>query len=139
MGTRGWQDLNEADVARRNRRIAAPAAGRKYRNVVVEVDGERFDSRAEATCWIGLRARASTGEIQGLRRQVAYPLFAAPVTDPAIRLLVAHYVADFVYDDQDGTRHVVDVKRRATRTKVYELKRKWLWLQNGIAVEEIRQ
>ena len=130
MATSGWGHVTAGDLAG----TARPA---KYRNVKVEIDGVLFDSQAEGRHWLALRARERAGEITALRRQVAFPLFTTTVVEPTVRLLVASYIADFVYLDADGHRHVVDVKRRATRTRVYQLKRKWLALQSGVEIEEI--
>jgi len=142
MATRGWDNVTE-DMLPRQARAAAPAP-RKYRNLAVEIEGLRFDSRAEGHYWLKLRDREARGEIYELRRQVAFPLYTAarsarPVAAQRQRdilVQVAEYVADFVYLEA-GERHVVDVKRKQTQTPVYRLKRKWLELQDGIAIEEV--
>jgi hypothetical protein len=138
MATRGWDGITPADL---ERLLVdhGPAPRRKYRNVSVEVEGLRFDSRAEGEYWLTLRDREARGEIYDLRRQVAFPLFTVASRDqPPHRILVqvAEYRADFVYFEA-GQRHVVDVKRKATQTQVYQLKRKWLQLQDGIVIEEV--
>jgi hypothetical protein len=48
--------------------------------------------------------------------------------------MVSSYVADYVYVEQ-GKRHVVDAKGK--RTQMYALKKKWLFLQDGIVIEEV--
>jgi len=134
MATRGWEQVAPAEVLTR----ATAAPRRKYRNVKVEVDGIWFDSQAEANVWLQLADRERRTEIYGLRRQVPFPL-KTPVSmqdGHTIIAVVAHYVADFVYHEA-GTRHVVDVKRPATATPLYRLKRKWLLLQNAIEIEEV--
>jgi hypothetical protein len=90
-----------------------------------------FDSKREAAYWQGLLARQQAGEISMLRRQVCFPLLC-PVEDRSV--MVAFYVADFVYEEQ-GKRHVVDAKGH--RTAMYKLKAKWLALQDGIVIEEV--
>jgi hypothetical protein len=122
MATRGWEHVTGT---------AQPPRRSKYRNVRVRIEREWFDSVKEADYWCALRARAAAGEITNLRRQVAFPLLC-PKDDRAV--LVCTYVADFTFDEQ-GTRHVVDVK--GVRTQLYRLKAKWLFLQDGIVVEEI--
>ena len=124
MATRGWE--HATGTARQPR--STPS---KYRNVRVRIEREWFDSAKEADYWTALRARAAAGEITNLRRQVAFPLLC-PRDDRAV--MVSTYVADFTYDEQ-GTRHVVDVK--GVRTQLYRLKAKWLFLQDGLIVEEI--
>jgi hypothetical protein len=103
----------------------------KYHNVKTAIDGVVFDSKREATYWCGLQARARAGEITELRRQVVFPL-CCPVEDRAV--MVASYIADFCYLE-NGVRHVVDAKGH--RTPIYNLKRKWLRLQDGIIIEEV--
>jgi hypothetical protein len=134
MATRGWESITPADVQQRQAQAAAP---RKYRNVKAEVGGLRFDSRAEGHYWLKLRDREARNEIYDLHRQVSFPLFTAVAGHrDVMRVLVCEYLADFVYFEA-GQRHVVDVKRKATQTAVYRLKRKWLELQDGIVIEEV--
>ena len=127
MSTRGWEHAKPSDV--RDRRTPSTP---KYRNVRVRIGGEWFDSQREAEHWRGLQARAAAGEIANLRRQVVFPLLC-PVEDRCA--MVSEYRADFVYLDARGVRHVVDAK--GYRTALYRLKAKWLFLQDGIVVEEI--
>ena len=96
-----------------------------------------FDSRAEAGYYLKLRDRQARGEIHSLKRQVHFPLKCPIETaDGNLAAFVCDYVADFVYIE-GGTRHVVDVKRDATRTPLYSVKAKWLALQSGIVIEEV--
>lgn len=144
MATRGWQHVTESELAQRLAgltRLAQQINQKKYKNLRVEVDGQKFDSKAEADQWLILKARERAGEIHGLLRQVHFALYTA-TADREMRVRVSAYIADFVYVDGDGTkhvgaRHVVDVKRRQTKTQVYALKRKWLYLQDGIVIEEV--
>ena len=129
----------QADVDAINaKRGAAMPAHRppksKYRNVRTVIDGEKFDSKREANYWLLLKAREKAGEISSLKRQVEFPLYCA-AGDRGIQ--VAVYVADFWYLDSGGkcALHVVDAKGH--RTQVYELKKKWLFLQQGISIEEV--
>lgn len=95
----------------------------KYGNRRVEVDGLWFDSAKEARRWSALRLLERAGEIRNLRRQVRWPLTSGP--DAAV---VAHYVADFDYEERhDGVWLAVteDVKGgEATRTDIFKLKAK---------------
>src|ERR1700755_3424479 len=83
----------------------------KYRNHPITIDGQRFDSKKEAHAWAELKLREKAGEIHDLQRQVSFPLNAP------VRLLgldaslcsfvqVAELIADFVWTDRDGKRHV---------------------------------
>ena len=69
-----------------------PACGR--------LDFLRFDSKGEQARWANLKLLERAGEISNLRRQVRYPLLAHSSNGkpPAI---VAHYVADFVYTENE--------------------------------------
>ena len=121
MATRGWEGVTSRTRGR----------GSKFHNVPTTVNGQRFDSQREATYYAGLEARAAAGEITSLRRQVAFPLLC-PFEDRTV--YVCSYVADFVYVER-GVRHVVDAKGH--RTPMFTLKARWLYLQDGIVIEEV--
>ena len=126
MATRGWHGVTLTDL--RGQTLKVPS---KYRNHVVEFEGETFHSKRELRYWLGLRARAKAGEIQQLERQVSFPIYG--VTPDGGRQYVCEYLADFVFFEQ-GVRHVVDAK--GVRTSTYRLKVKFLAVQ-GIRVEEV--
>jgi len=126
MATRGWQGVTLTDL--RGKALHVPS---KYRNHVVEFEGETFHSKRELRYWLGLRARAKAGEIQHLARQVSFPIYG--VTPDGGRQYVCEYVADFVFFE-NGVRHVVDAK--GVRTALYRLKRKLLAVQ-GVIIEEV--
>jgi len=136
MATRGWENVAEHDLTRlRAGKVVALKAPSKYRNVKCELpDGQRFDSQRERDHYLGLKTRERLGEITGLRRQVRYWLMT-PGPNRQSYSVVSYYVADFVYQDERGTTHVVDAK--GVRTQMYRLKKKWLYLQDGIEIEEI--
>jgi hypothetical protein len=117
----------------------APKKPSKYHNVKTVIDGRTFHSKHEADVFIGLCLRERAGQIRGLRCQVAFPLLTPVTGDPDHRaVVVAAYIADFVYESLDGehwTRHVLDAK--GVRTAVYALKKRWLFLQESIDIEEI--
>lgn len=138
MATRGFEHVTQADVNRRALKQALSAKPPKYHNVKVVVDGHRFDSKREADYWCLLRVREKAGEIQWLRRQVKIPLYAPDLTDPTHgqHVQIAEYLADYDYYDRlDCRRHVVDAKGKPTA--LYLLKKKWLFLQEGITIEEV--
>ena len=132
MATRGYEGVTVADLTRK---AAKPS---KYRNVKVVVDGMTFDSKREAQYWRELQLRERAGEISKLSRQAAFDLRAPSHDLGRDFVVVAWYFADFVYFDAKNVRHVVDVKGgSATKTAIYRLKKRWLFLQDGIDIEEV--
>ena len=129
MATRGYEGVTVADLTRK---AAKPS---KYRNVKVVVDGLTFDSKREAQYWRELQLRERAGEIHDLVRQVSFDLLAPDYIN-GFSVRIASYVADFVYLDRQNVRHVVDYK--GYKTAEYRLKKRWLFLQDGIVIEEIR-
>src|SRR5712691_4765597 len=137
MSTRGWEGVTASQLKSAGQaKVAKPS---KYRNVKVTIDGQRFDSKREAEYWLLLKERARTGEINSLERQVPFALCAHDRTDDEHQnernVIVATYVAYYSFFYRAGKRHVVDAKGH--RNKMYALKCKWLFLQDGIEVEEV--
>ncbi len=133
-----WTEQDLARLSQRNGPLrqsqpsAVVKAQSKYHNVQTVADGVKFDSKREAEYWMLLRLRERAGEIRNLERQIKIPL-VCPCKD-GTEAVVAHYVADFTYTDKAG-EHVVDAKGK--RTRMYDLKKKWLFLQGGIEIEEV--
>jgi hypothetical protein len=142
-----WRDCTLADLAqigaRRPRRSAGAAIAserlprdaprnrvRKYRNTVVYVGADRFDSRREADAWLRLREDERRGAITALQRQVPFDL-CCPHADGSASV-VTQYIADFVFT-RDGVRVVADAK--GVQTQAFKLKAKWMQLQHGIAIQ----
>lgn len=98
---------------------------RKYFNVPLVIDGERFDSQAEAARWLTLLERQNRGQISGLRRQPRYELQAS-FRDKTGRMMRAiTYVGDFEYSEESEQLVVEDVKGgEATQTQVWRVKAK---------------
>jgi Protein of unknown function (DUF1064) len=93
-----------------------------------------YASKHEAQVGADLEALAKSGHIMHLTKQHTFVLIPSqrgkirnerPVT----------YIADFVYSDHLGRRHVADAK--GMKTDVYVLKRKLMLLIHGIEVEEL--
>ena len=108
--------------------------GSKYNNRKFENKYGKWDSVAEFHYFLLLQEKEKNGEIRDLQRQVPIeiqPAFRDPDGKhiPAIR-----YIADFVYEDQDGKKQIIDVK--GMKTDVYKLKKKLL-LYKGIVIEEV--
>lgn len=95
--------------------LTGQSAPRKYNNTVVETEDGRFDSQREHARWCELKLLLRAGEITDLRRQVSYDLRVNGV-------VVARYVADFVYTTVGNVTVVEDVKGVATAT--FQIKRK---------------
>ena len=124
------------------------SARSKFKAVRVVVDGQKFDSKAEARRYGELKALEKAGEIRGLALHPSLPLEVNGV-------LVAIYVADFTYYDLKAGKFVVeDVKgymRRKSKAKrprgdgtvlssaphvrVFEIKRKLLKALYGVEVK----
>lgn len=105
-------------------------APRKYRNRPVEVDGQHFDSQAEARRYQDLRLLAEAGEIRGLVCQPRYPMIVNGQR-------VGTYIADFAYYDSQ-THQVVVEDVKGVRTAVYRLKKRLMLACCGIEVREVR-
>lgn len=124
---------DEAYALRRQLKAAAPRR-QKYANRRVEIDGQTFDSKAEARYWGHLQIRLKAGEISNLRRQVPFVLAPAVVIGgrkrPPLR-----YVADFVWEE-GGRTVVADVKGAVP--EAYRIKRHLLKAIHGIDILEIR-
>ncbi len=123
-----------------------PQERSKYRNVKTVIGTEKFDSGREATYWQGLLARVQAGEVRNLQRQVPFDLMCPKLLGThglhGENLVVALYIADFVFDERQDVREdddwiqvVADAKGH--RTQMYALKKKWLELQEGIVIREV--
>lgn len=123
----------EVYALRRAAKAAAPRR-QKYANQRIEIDGQAFDSKAEARYWGVLQMRLKAGEISNLRRQVVYELAPAVVIGgrkrPPLR-----YIADFVWEE-DGKPVTADVK--GAEPQAYRIKRHLMKSVHGIDILEIR-
>lgn len=106
--------------------LTARPKGSKYRNVPIEVEGFRFDSKREGHRWAQLRHLERAGEIANLKRQVVFPLVVNGH-------LIAKYRADFVYEMR-GERIVEDSK--GVRTDAYRMKRNLMKAILGVEILE---
>lgn len=102
---------------------------RKFQNIPCEIDGIKFDSRAEARRYNELKLLQREGSICKLELQPKFPL--------AINgQLICTYIADFSYELR-GYRFIEDVKSKATKTPQYRIKMKLLKALTGIEVREV--
>lgn len=103
----------------------------KYNNKKTILDGHLFDSRKEAKRYHELKLLQAAGEVWNLELQPRIPLMVNGVK-------VGTYIADFRYNKSDGTLVIEDVKSPATKTPVYNLKKKILLTYNPpVVISEI--
>lgn len=144
MATRGWNDVNASDIARMQARGSAQAPkASKYKNVKVTIDGHKFDSKREAAIYAELKLREKAGEIRNLQLQVPFELNApAEMYPPDGRVQVAEYIADFTFEERGvvpiSWKFVVADCKGGRNTQMFQLKKKWLFLQSGIEIRELR-
>ena len=101
----------------------------KYRNEKTEIDGIRFDSKAEARRYQYLKSRLDDGEIESM---VLQPKYAIEVNG----IKICTYIADFRYRYFGSETEIVeDVK--GVRTPAYRLKKKLMKAVHGIDVVEV--
>ena len=125
--------------------------GVKYHNVRTQrtlEDGGKvdFDSKKEARRYDELMAMLRAGQIRDLKLQPQFTIQEAYTTPEGQRVRAIRYQADFSYEratepDCNGEIHwlrvVEDVKSRATKTRVYEIKKKLLREKLGIEIREV--
>jgi hypothetical protein len=117
-------------------RARAPRMRNKYGAEPCEIDGRRFDSKAEGRRYLVLKDMARRGEIFDLECQVSFELIPAQVIAGKKERPV-RYVCDFRYTRKDGLVVVEDVKSAPTKTREFILKRKLMHMVHGIAVVEV--
>lgn len=125
--------------------------GEKYHNVRTQrtlEDGGKvdFDSKKEARRYDELMAMLRAGQIRDLKLQPQFTIQEAYTTPEGQRVRAIRYQADFSYEratepDCNGEIHwlrvVEDVKSRATKTRIYEIKKKLLREKLGIEIREV--
>jgi len=104
---RAWQKTGAMPKAKAN----------KYHAQKTVVDDITFDSKKEAARYQELKLMLAAGKISDLK--VHYP-FSLDVRN----VRCGSYEADFVYFNQEGKIVVEDVKSKATRTSLYQFKKK---------------
>lgn len=110
---------------------AGPATNNKFRAVKTELDGHRFDSKAEAKRYSHLKLLERIGEISELELQPQYDFVINGMK-------VCSYLADFRYRMvASGDVIVEDVKSAPTRTPEYRIKNKLMKAVHGIDVVEV--
>lgn len=118
-------------------RARAPRKPRnKYGAEPCQIDGMRFDSKAEGQRYLILKDMQRRGDISGLECHVSFELIPAQVISGKKERPV-RYVCDFRYTRKDGLVVVEDVKSAPTKTREFILKRKMMWFFHKIAVIEV--
>ena len=97
----------------------------------------KFDSKKEAGRYDELMILLRAGKISDLKLQPQFTLQESYVTPEGIRVRAIRYVADFSYVDAGGTPVVEDTKSAATKTRVYEIKKKLMLEKYGIEIKEV--
>lgn len=97
------------------------AKPRKYRNVPVTVDGQRFDSKLEAKYYQNLRVRKFAGEVKWFLRQVRFDLPGGII-----------YRCD--YEEMLSTGEIVFTDCKGALTDVSRIKLKQVEVLYGIKV-----
>ena len=108
----------------------------KYNAKKTTVDGITFDSKKEAERFSELKLLLRAGKIKNLRLQQDFTLQEAYTAPDGERVRAIRYAADFTYEE-NGEIIVEDVKSRATKTRVYEMKRKLLREKYGVRIREV--
>lgn len=93
----------------------------KYHNKKIELDGHKFDSKAEARYYNHLKMLEKAGEILFFRLQPRYRLQDSFEKDGKTHRAI-DYIADFEVHHKDGSIEVVDVKGH--KTDVFRMKEK---------------
>lgn len=94
-----------------------------------------YDSRKEHRRALELKMLERAGHISHLREQVKFELIPRQCDENGhVIERAAHYIADFVYRDQNNNTVVEDTK--GMRTDVYRLKKKLMLYIHGIRITE---
>ena len=106
----------------------------KYRNVKTKHEGITFDSKKECERYKVLKQWQQKGLIKNLVLQPKF-LIAESVHLDDRKQRARYYIADFMYQDQDGKQVVEDVK--GMKTDIYKLKRHLVKAIHGIEIKEV--
>ena len=106
--------------------VMAPPAPRpsKYRSIMEECQGIKFQSKKEARYFRELKARVFAGEVLYFLRQVPFDLVGG-----------VKYRIDFMEVWNDGSIHWVDVK--GFKTQTYKMKRRMVEASYPIKIIEV--
>lgn len=113
-----------------------PHKPNKYRNIKVEYQGMKFDSKKELRCWQELELRQKAGEIRSLNRQVRYDLI---VNNKIIGSLTVDFTFEERCDHGAWAIVIADAKSPPTRKETaYRLRKKiWEALYAPLVIREL--
>lgn len=106
---------------------------RKYGNITSQVYDMKFHSIKEGKRYAELMLLQKAKLISDLKTQVEFELIPSQQTSTRKERPIK-YIADFVYNDQQGNRIVEDTK--GFRTPEYVLKRKLMFYIHKIEIKE---
>ena len=110
----------------------------KYNAKKVEIDGIKFDSKAEGGYYLHLKQQVTERQILGFERQKRMLLqegFSVEGVKGKIRPIF--YVVDFIITENDGTLTYVDVK--GMETDVFKLKKKLFMKRYNTALLKVKK
>jgi hypothetical protein len=110
----------------------------KYNAKKVEIDGIKFDSKAEGEYYLHLKQQVTERQILGFERQKRMLLqegFSVEGVKGKIRPIF--YVVDFIITENDGTLTYVDVK--GMETDVFKLKKKLFMKRYNTALLKVKK
>jgi hypothetical protein len=110
----------------------------KYNAKKVEIDGIKFDSKAEGDYYLHLKQQVTERQILGFERQKRMLLqegFNVEGVKGKIRPIF--YVVDFIITENDGTLTYVDVK--GMETDVFKLKKKLFMKRYNTALLKVKK
>lgn len=112
----------------------------KYGAVKTQIDGHTFDSKKESKRFQELKLLERAGKIKDLKLQPKFELQPSFIKNGKLYHSI-NYIADFSYFDVNKRTTIVeDVKSEATKTKVYEIKRKLFENKySNLTIQEIIQ
>lgn len=110
----------------------------KYNAKKVEIDGIKFDSKAEGEYYLHLKQQVSERQILGFERQKRMLLqegFSVEGVKGKIRPIF--YVVDFIITENDGKITYIDVK--GVETDVFKLKKKLFMKRYNTALLKVKK
>lgn len=110
----------------------------KYNAKKVEIDGIKFDSKAEGEFYLHLKKQVTERQILGFERQKRMLLqegFSVEGVKGKIRPIF--YVVDFIVTENDGTITYIDVK--GVETDVFKLKKKLFMKRYNTALLKVKK
>lgn len=133
------EDINRLSPAAQRQiaqKLGQQITRQKYHNEP-DTRGEiRFDSRKEARRYDALMLMLRSGQISDLKLQPQFTLHEAYTTPEGKRVQAIRYQGDFSYI-KGGRLVVEDVKSKATKTRVYGIKKKLMREKFGIEITEV--